>query len=106
MISDLRVHPELSKFSTSCASESPLSLNSCERSELSVQWHGFSLYICSGRTSCRKGVDGTSMRCGTIGEIGVSWPMTGFEKKSLRAAALAQQRTGLRLALVKKKFTY
>ena len=51
-----------------------------------------------------EGVDGTTMRCGAIGEIGVSWPMTGFEKKSLRAAALAQQRTGLRLALVKKMY--
>lgn len=41
-----------------------------------------------------EGVEGTDMRCGVIGEIGVSWPMTDFEKRSLKAAAQAQQQTG------------
>ncbi len=37
----------------------------------------------------------TGVRCGVIGEIGVSWPMTPFEERSLQAAAMAQRRTGL-----------
>ena len=45
-------------------------------------------------TEVCEGVEGTGMRCGVIGEIGVSWPMTAFEKKSLKAAAQAQQQTG------------
>ena len=41
-----------------------------------------------------EGVEGSGVRCGVIGEIGVSWPMTDNERKSLRASALAQQQTG------------
>jgi phosphotriesterase-related protein len=40
------------------------------------------------------GAWGTSVRCGVIGEIGVSWPMTPFEERSLVAGAIAQRRTG------------
>lgn len=41
-----------------------------------------------------EGAWGTSVRCGIIGEIGVSWPMTPFERRSLVAAAMAQAVTG------------
>jgi phosphotriesterase-related protein len=40
------------------------------------------------------GAWGTKVRCGVIGEIGVSWPMTPFERRSLQAGARAQRRTG------------
>lgn len=43
------------------------------------------------------GVDGTDIRIGLIGEIGVSSDFTSEEEKSLRAAAQAQARTGLPL---------
>jgi phosphotriesterase-related protein len=39
------------------------------------------------------------VRIGIIGEIGVSWPPTVDERKSLHAAALAQQQTGLAILL-------
>ena len=42
----------------------------------------------------REGVEGTGVKCGVIGEVGVSYPMTDFEKKSLAASAKAQQITG------------
>ena len=38
-----------------------------------------------------EGVEGTGVRCGVIGEVGVSYPMTDFEKRSLQASAKAQQ---------------
>lgn len=41
-----------------------------------------------------QGAWGTRIRCGVIGEIGVSWPMTPFEERALIAAAFAQRRTG------------
>jgi phosphotriesterase-related protein len=41
-----------------------------------------------------EGAWGTKVRCGIIGEIGVSWPMTPFERRSLRAGARAQARSG------------
>ena len=41
-----------------------------------------------------EGIPGTGVRCGVIGEIGCSWPLTDLEKRVLRAAALAQTRTG------------
>ena len=44
-----------------------------------------------------EGVDGTGVRIGLIGEIGVSGAFTGEEEKSLRGAARAQARTGLPL---------
>jgi phosphotriesterase-related protein len=37
---------------------------------------------------------GTEIRCGIIGEIGCSWPLTDFERRSLRAAARAQRASG------------
>ncbi|MET3588811.1 phosphotriesterase-related protein [Pseudorhizobium tarimense] len=45
------------------------------------------------------GVDGTDIKVGLIGEIGVSSDFTGEEEKSLRAAARAQVRTGLPLMI-------
>lgn len=47
------------------------------------------------------GMDGSTMgvRAGIIGEIGTSWPITENEKKVLRGAALAQQRTGAPLII-------
>lgn len=41
-----------------------------------------------------QGAWGTDIRCGIIGEIGVSWPMTPFERRSLIAGAMAQRMTG------------
>ncbi|THV17412.1 aryldialkylphosphatase [Rhizobium rhizophilum] len=41
-----------------------------------------------------EGAWGTDVRCGIIGEIGCSWPLTLFEMRSLQAAALAQRQTG------------
>src|SRR4051794_2373500 len=43
------------------------------------------------------GVDGTGVRIGLIGEIGVSADFTPAEEKSLRGATRAQRRTGLPL---------
>ncbi|CAL8345151.1 unnamed protein product [Merluccius merluccius] len=40
------------------------------------------------------GADGTDIRCGVIGEIGTSWPITDSEKKVLRATARAQAQLG------------
>ena len=37
---------------------------------------------------------GTAVRCGIIGEIGCSWPLTPFERRSLQAGARAQRETG------------
>jgi phosphotriesterase-related protein len=44
-----------------------------------------------------EGVDGTGVRIGLIGEIGVSGDLTADEGKSLMGAARAQRRTGLPL---------
>lgn len=44
-----------------------------------------------------EGVDGTDVKIGLIGEIGVSADFTAEEEKSLRGAAQAQVRTGLPL---------
>ena len=41
-----------------------------------------------------KGVDGTGVKAGIIGEIGCSWPLTPNERKVLRGAAGAQGATG------------
>jgi phosphotriesterase-related protein len=41
-----------------------------------------------------EGAWGTDIRCGIIGEIGCSWPLADFERRSLQAAARAQLRTG------------
>ncbi|XP_028988848.1 phosphotriesterase-related protein-like [Betta splendens] len=40
------------------------------------------------------GADGTDIRCGVIGEIGTSWPITDSEKKVLKATAHAQAQLG------------
>jgi len=40
------------------------------------------------------GVGETGIRSGVIGEIGTDWPMTDFERMSLRAAVSAQKETG------------
>ena len=41
------------------------------------------------------GIPGTDgVRCGIIGEIGCSWPLTVTERRVLQAAAQAQQQTG------------
>ena len=41
-----------------------------------------------------RGVDGSDVRCGVIGEIGCSWPLVDTERKALQAAAIAQKETG------------
>ncbi len=41
-----------------------------------------------------KGCWGTDVRAGIIGEIGCMWPLRPFERKVLRAAAVAQRETG------------
>ncbi len=45
------------------------------------------------------GIDDTGVRAGIIGEIGCSWPWTKAEKRSMEAAVLAQQETGLALTI-------
>ncbi len=40
------------------------------------------------------GVGDTGIRSGVIGEIGTDWPVTDFERMSLRAAVRAQEETG------------
>ena len=42
----------------------------------------------------RRGIDGTGVRAGVIGEVGCTWPWLPNEKKSLRAAVAAQVETG------------
>ncbi len=42
----------------------------------------------------RHGVDGSGIKAGIIGEVGCTWPLTPNERKSLTAAATAQQETG------------
>ena len=42
----------------------------------------------------KTGADGAGVRAGIIGEIGCTWPLTGNERKSLRASAAAQRETG------------
>lgn len=41
-----------------------------------------------------QGIRGTNIRCGVIGEIGCSAPLTDAEIRSLQAAAIAQRTTG------------
>jgi phosphotriesterase-related protein len=45
------------------------------------------------------GVDASAIRAGLIGEIGCSWPLQDNERKVLRAAAQAQQRTGASISV-------
>lgn len=46
-----------------------------------------------------RGLDGTSIRAGLIGEIGCSWPMHDFERRALIAAAAAARITGAALSV-------
>lgn len=46
-----------------------------------------------------EGAWGTRVRCGIIGEIGCSWPLTPFERRSLCAAAQAQRHTGAAITI-------
>ena len=45
------------------------------------------------------GAWGTDIRCGIIGEIGCSWPITPTERRILTAAARAQRTTGAALTI-------
>lgn len=45
------------------------------------------------------GVDNSEVRAGIIGELGCSWPLTSNERKVLRGAAIAQQRTGAAISV-------
>ena len=45
------------------------------------------------------GVGASAIRAGLIGEIGCSWPLQENERKVLRAAAQAQQRTGASMSI-------
>ena len=47
----------------------------------------------------RVGVAGTNVRCGIIGELGCSWPLTDVERKVLCAGAKAQRETGAPLLI-------
>ena len=47
----------------------------------------------------QKGVDGTGIKTGIIGEIGNSWPWEETEKKTLEAAVMAQRATGAPLLI-------
>ena len=42
-----------------------------------------------------EGIGDTGVRCGVIGEIGCSWPLTPIERRTLRAAGIAQRQTGI-----------
>ena len=43
----------------------------------------------------RDGIQGSGgVKCGIIGEMGCSYPLTPSEEKNLKAAALAQKETG------------
>ncbi|XP_029444628.1 phosphotriesterase-related protein [Rhinatrema bivittatum] len=42
----------------------------------------------------QQGADGTSTKCGVIGEIGCSWPLTESERRVLQATAHAQAQLG------------
>lgn len=46
-----------------------------------------------------EGIDGTGIKAGIIGEVGCSWPTLPNEAKSLRAAALAQRRSGVAITI-------
>ncbi len=44
-----------------------------------------------------RGADGTGIKAGIVGEIGLDWPLYESEEKALRAAAMAQAQTGAAL---------
>ena len=51
-------------------------------------------------TDICEGVEGCGVRCGVIGEVGMSYPMTDFERKSLKASAMAQQITVIHICYI------
>lgn len=51
----------------------------------------------AGEITC--GVAGSTIRCGVIGEIGVSHPILPGEQRALRAAARAQRQTGAAISV-------
>ncbi|GFS34926.1 phosphotriesterase-related protein [Nephila pilipes] len=46
------------------------------------------------RDDILNGIDDTGIKCGVIGEIGCSWPLDDFERKSLVSSAIVQEETG------------
>lgn len=46
-----------------------------------------------------RGLDGTAIRAGLIGEIGTSWPIEPVEHRALEAAAAASRRTGAAISV-------
>lgn len=46
-----------------------------------------------------RGLDGTTIRAGLIGEIGTSWPIEAVERRALEAAAAASLRTGAAISV-------
>lgn len=50
-------------------------------------------------TDLVEGVDGTGIRAGVIGEVGLSWPIHPDEERVLRAAVRAQRATGAGLVI-------
>lgn len=42
-----------------------------------------------------RGIGGTTVKAGIIGEIGCSWPLHPFERRALAAAAKVAEQTGL-----------
>ena len=50
-------------------------------------------------TDIVRGVDGSDVRSGIIGEIGCSYPWTEMEKRVMRAALISQQETGSTISI-------
>ncbi|MCE0765018.1 hypothetical protein LWC35_19235 [Pseudonocardia kujensis] len=50
-------------------------------------------------TDITVGIDGTDIRAGVIGEVGVSWPIKPVEERALAASVRAQQITGAALSI-------
>ena len=48
------------------------------------------------------GITGCGVRCGIIGEVGCSSPLSAAEQRSLAAAVKAQERTGIFAPLLTK----
>lgn len=46
-----------------------------------------------------RGIAGTTVKAGLIGEVGCSWPWTELERRSMQAAVLAQQQTGATISI-------
>lgn len=50
-------------------------------------------------TQLSTGSRGTAVRCGIIGELGCSWPLTPAERRRLEAGAAVQHRTGAAITI-------